>query len=72
MTFMIEGVKVTGDLPNFTRTEAAACVEYVRGRIAEPFTLKEITLKACPDGKVDLEYETHGVKFERIRRITGC
>ena len=25
----------------------------------------------CADGKVDLNYELRGPKFERIRRITG-
>ena len=25
----------------------------------------------CDDGKVDVDYQLHGQKFERIRRITG-
>lgn len=71
MTFVIDGVKVTGKLEDFTREEAAGYLEYCRERIAEPFALKEITVKLCDDGKVDVEYEAGGVKFERIRRITG-
>lgn len=71
MIFMVNGVKVSSEIEDFTREEAAKYVEYARKRVAEPFDLKEIKVKACDDGKVDVEYEAGGVKFERIRRITG-
>lgn len=69
MTFMIDGVKVTSELPDFTREEAANYVEYVRERVTAP--VKEIKVTFCDDGKVDASYLAKGEKFERIRRITG-
>ena len=52
-----------------TTKEAAAYVEYVQSRVNCP--VKEINVKLCKDGKVDLEYFAQGEKFERIRRVTG-
>ena len=69
MTFMIDGVKFTTDIPDMTREEAANYVEHVSTRVAAP--VKEITVKLCDDGKVDVSYFAQGTKFERIRRITG-
>ena len=69
MTFMIDGVKVTSELPDFTREEAANYVEYVRERVTD--SVKEIKIELCSDGKVDVSYLAQGTKFERIRRITG-
>lgn len=49
--------------------EAAAYVDYVQSRVNCP--VKEIDVKLCNDGNVDVEYFAQGEKFERIRRITG-
>lgn len=69
MTFFINGVKVSSDLADFTPAEAARYVAYVAERVDDP--LKEITVKACSDGCVDVSYAAQGEPFERIRRITG-
>lgn len=61
-------VKVIG-LENFTEDEAKNYVDYVRERTSDP--LKSIEVKMCDDGKVDVNYQLQGEKFERIRRITG-
>lgn len=61
-------VKVIG-LENFTEAEAKNYVDYVRERTSDP--LKSIEVKMCDDGKVDVNYQLQGEKFERIRRITG-
>lgn len=50
--------------------EAAAYVEYVQARVNCP--VKEIEVRLCADGNVDVSYFAQGVKFERIRRITGA
>lgn len=49
--------------------EAAAYVDFVQSRVNCP--VKEIDVKLCNDGNVDVEYFAQGEKFERIRRITG-
>ena len=68
--YEIDGVQVTAEnLENFTEHEAKNYVDYVRKHTETP--LKEITVKMCDDGKVDVEYFAQGEKFERIRRITG-
>ena len=50
--------------------EAAAYVDYVQSRVNCP--VKEIEVKLCKDGMVDVSYRAEGEKFERIRRITGA
>ena len=68
--FYIDGVSVyTQNVDDLTRAEAANYVDYVRARKKEP--LKRIEVVGCADGKVDVDYELRGPKFERIRRITG-
>lgn len=52
-----------------TTKEAAAYVDYVQARVNCP--VKEISVRLCNDGMVDVEYYARGEKFERIRRITG-
>lgn len=72
MTFMINGVKVTGDLPDFTPAEAARYVEYIQARVPDRVT--EISVSAGPRepiNKVEVSYVAQGEPFERIRRITG-
>lgn len=57
------------NVPSPTTKEAANYVDYVKENISTP--LKDITVKMCEDGKVDVSYNGQGEKFERIRRITG-
>ena len=52
-----------------THTEAENYVKFVKSKVATP--LEGVTIKACNDGKVDVEYFAQGEKFERVRRITG-
>ncbi len=67
---IIDGVKVTAiGLDDFTEAEAKNYVDYVRERVETP--LKSIEVKMCDDGKIDVNYEARGEKFERIRRVTG-
>ncbi len=51
--------------------DAVEYIDYVleHTNYQEPLELVEI--KLCDDGKVDVDYQFHGQKFERIRRITG-
>lgn len=51
--------------------DAVEYIDYVleHTNYQEPLELVEI--KLCDDGKVDVDYQFHGEKFERIRRITG-
>lgn len=66
----IDGVKVSFiGISDATREEAANYVAYVRERVSMP--IKEIVVKQCDDGMVDVNYTARGDKFERIRRITG-
>ena len=67
---VVDGVKVNFiGIDDATREEAANYVAYVRGRVTEP--VKNISVKLCEDGMVDVNYTARGEKFERIRRITG-
>lgn len=66
----VNGVKVTGALPDMTATELARYIDYVKARILAGDTLDEIIIRASGEG-VDVSYRAHGEPFERIRRITG-
>ncbi len=67
---IIDGVKVNFiGIDDATREEAANYVAYVRGRVNSP--VKNINVKLCDDGLVDVSYTARGEKFERIRRVTG-
>ena len=67
---VVDGVEVVLiGLEDVTEQETQHYVDYVRERTTEP--LKKIEVVGCADGKVDLNYELRGPKFERIRRITG-
>ncbi len=69
-TLIVDDVEVKAiGLENFTEEEARRYVDYVRERVKTP--LKSISVEMCEDGKVDVEYNAVGDKFERIRRITG-
>ena len=69
MTFMIDGVKFTTDIPDMTREEAANYVEHVSTRVAAP--VKEITVKLCDDGKVDVSYFAQ-VTFQTGKFLGKC
>ena len=67
---VFDGVEVVFvGLDDISDAEPQHYVDYVRERTTEP--LKKIKVVGCADGKVDLNYELQGPKFERIRRITG-
>lgn len=67
---VVDGVKVNFiGIDDATREEATNYIAYVRGRVSEP--VKNINVKLCEDGLVDVSYTARGEKFERIRRITG-
>ena len=52
-----------------TSHEARRYIDYVRERVAG--TIVEISVTACDDGKVDVNYLAKGEPFHRLRRITG-
>ncbi len=65
---IVDNVKVSADF-DLTESEAANYVRYVKERAENPVQTVEVHM--CDDGKVDVNYEARGEKFERIRRITG-
>lgn len=70
---IIDGVQITAhgfdfDNPPPCHDELKNYVDYCRQR--EP-NVTSIKVKLCDDGKVDLKYVAHDVRFERIRRVTG-
>lgn len=68
---ILDGIKVTQEgLEHFTAWEAQNYIDYVRGQV-KCAPIREIHVKMCDDGKVDVSYLAQGEKFERIRRITG-
>ena len=64
---IINEVKVFADPLTFEREELEEIVAECKEKIAG---LTEIRITATDDG-YDIEYKAEGVKFERIRRITG-
>ena len=73
MKFKIDGVEVTViGLEDFTELDAKKYVDYVREHVKCDAPLEFVEVILCDDGKVDVNYQFHGEKFERIRRITGC
>mgnify|MGYP002626961825 CR=1 FL=1 len=56
-------------LDDVTADEPKHYVDYVREHTTQPVTKIEVV--GLEDGKVDVNYELQGPKFERIRRITG-
>ena len=65
---IIDGVEVVAEGFDPSPDEMKNYVEYTRERVPG---VDKITVKMCPDGKVDVKYTAHYQKFERIRRITG-
>ena len=68
LEFTVDGVKVVTNL-DVDDAEAQKYIDYVKARVDEP--LNSIEIKLCDDGKIDVDYELQGERFERIRRITG-
>ena len=76
MTFIINDVAVTSNIEDFTEDEARKYIDYVLanadvGAVGGYVRKLVIDVKLCDDGKIDVNYELNGQKFERIRRITG-
>lgn len=67
---IINGVEINheGFEDNPSLEELTNYVEYVKERVPE---VTSITVKMCPDEKVDVNWSFKDTKFERIRRITG-
>ena len=66
----IDGVEVTvKNLPDVTGAEIMRYIEYVQDKVGKKPTSLEI--RGISDGNVTLYWNIDGVKFERIRRITG-
>ena len=73
--FKVCGAKVRSNLEDFNYGTAMTYYSYVQANV-DPAELKTnhiewIEINLCDDGKVDVDYQLHGQKFERIRRITG-
>ena len=67
---VVNDVAVTvNGIPDISEHEVAGYIDYVRTRTSEP--LASLTISAASGGQVELGYELHPPKFERIRRITG-
>ena len=66
---VIDGVKITTNLPDLTREEAQRYVDYARVHVKDKLT--DLDIRESSDGGVDLNWTAHGEKFERIRRVTG-
>ena len=70
-TFDLDGVKVSSDLDDFDALDAVEYVDYVLTHADCSDHLEWVEVKQCDDGKVDVNFQFRGQKFERIRRITG-
>ena len=66
---VIDGVRVTTDLPDLTREEAQRYVDYARAHLKDALT--DLDISESADGGVDLNWTARGEKFERVRRVTG-
>lgn len=72
--FNINGINVTFcGITDATKREAQNYIDFVKQNICSlaQDRIASITVTACSDGSVELDYTIHGVKFERIRRICG-
>lgn len=65
---LIDGIDITADFDASTE-ELQNYVDYVTMRVDEDII--SIRVKMRDDGTVDVDYNAHGIPFERIRRITG-
>lgn len=69
----VDGVEVETELSDLTEEEARRYIDYCEKHSdCDPkhYSLSNLVVKNCPDGKVEVSYTMRG-KFERIRRITG-
>lgn len=66
---VIDGVRVTTDLPDLTREEAQRYVDYAREHVKDPLT--DLDILESSDGGVYLNWTARGEPFHRLRRITG-
>ena len=67
---IIDGVEITAEgLPDITKEETRQYIAYVQEEKGEKPS--KIAITPAEEGYVNLDYEIHGQKFERIRRITG-
>ena len=67
---IIDNTKVKADEKEFSTAELEYYVKLAKSRCPkEEIVSLEVTL--ADDGRINLRYEKHGEKFERIRRITG-
>ena len=74
MQFEIDGAIVNFvGIDDADKQEAKNYIEYVKhnANLSDQDDITSITVSTSDDGMVDIEYELHGEKFERIRRITG-
>ena len=66
----INGVEVSvTNLPDATEKELSRYVDYVKEKTGK--TPSKLEVRGISDGNVTLYYTINGVRFERIRRITG-
>lgn len=66
---LIEDVEVTADA-DFSATELKYYVEVAKSKFKDD-KITKLEVRLEEDGRVALTYTKQGVKFERIRRITG-
>ena len=70
MTMQIDDIEVTvRNVPDMSEEEILRYIGYLRERVKEPILHLDISL--TEDGRIALDYTVQGVRFERIRRITG-
>lgn len=69
-TMMFDNVEVQADTNEFSADELKYYVEVAKSKFPK-MTLTHLKVELSTDGGVDLKYRFEGVKFERIRRITG-
>ena len=68
----IDGIAVTATgIHDITEDEARKYVKHVLERVPDPVTWIRIQPAKKKKDSLELYYEYHTVKFERIRRITG-
>lgn len=74
MVYNIDGIEVKCIGFELTKEKAKEYIDYVKKNDKQHLgddKLEYVHLKMCADGKVDVDYQFHGKKYERIRRITG-
>ena len=69
----IQGVEVTvKNLSDYDDTELSSYIDYVNTKTGKTGKMpSSLEVRGLSNGDVTLYYTINGVKFERIRRITG-